>query len=78
MQGVNQDRQASRLIFGDAEALNLAAIERKLAFPRGSMRRYIEQPYDLPLGRFAALCDLLRVSYAEALAALTVYRRVRP
>lgn len=73
MKGSKLDAEVSRLIFGEPGTINMSGIERTLSLPRGCVRQYVQQPYKMPLGRFAAICQLLRVPEDQIQSALALY-----
>lgn len=71
---INPDAQAAAAIFGEkSEILKPSVIDRLLRLTRGTTADYMARPYKIPLDRFAALCELLRLSDDQILQAVKSY-----
>ena len=68
-----QDQRASRLIFGEPWMIKMATMERKLSLPEGSVSRYIERPYKIPLEKFAAICQARGLTDTQVMQIIKTY-----
>ena len=68
-----QDQRASKLIFGEPWMLNISATERELSLPGGSVSRYIEKPYKIPLEKFAAICQSRGLTDTQVMQIIKTY-----
>ena len=68
-----RDTHASRLIFGEPWMIKMATMERKLSLPEGSVSRYIERPYKIPLEKFAAICQARGLTDTQVMQIIKTY-----
>lgn len=69
----NPDKNAAAAIFGKEEILKPSQMDRLLKLSRGTTAAYMKAPYKMPLDRFAAVCELLRLSDEQIVEAVKSY-----
>lgn len=69
----NPDQRAAAAIFGQSDILKPSQMDRLLKLSRGTCAEYMKHPYKIPLDRFAAVCELLRLSDDQVLQAVKSY-----
>ena len=74
----NPATEATKIIVGDPELLNLAVVSRKTDIPKQTLVRAIRINYDigeLTVKRFSRLCETLGATDAEIVSAVRLLQK---